>query len=236
MNRRGFQPRGERLPAHQPSSFAAASRPVRRLRPDLLFLGVMDSTQPRHAALTVTQPLRHVLLGHLRRHPEVDDLDESSCVAGYSGAAFGRSCFNDVEPRDRAHELTVKRGQHLELLSCEASSKSTPLACRRSSTACSFPRLLARRVVVDGVANRVWSLMRGIRTYTSCTKSSASALLQTRRRKNDVARSVLGKQPLDQGRPPQRMNAPLVYESPSSKLTTKLAAPPCVHPRPFKPS
>src|SRR5271154_3962968 len=31
----------------------------------------IDSTQPRHAASTMTQRLRHVLLRHLRGHPEV---------------------------------------------------------------------------------------------------------------------------------------------------------------------
>src|SRR2546421_3607822 len=36
------------------------------------------STQPRHAASTMTERLRHVLLRHLRGHPEVDGEDRKS--------------------------------------------------------------------------------------------------------------------------------------------------------------
>src|SRR4029077_4137738 len=86
-------------------------------------LEIMDSTQPRHAALTVTQSLRHVLLGHLWGHPEVDcDLPVGQFMReaqDHSGTAFRTKLLqHDVEPRDPLLriELAVERGQRLELL------------------------------------------------------------------------------------------------------------------------
>ncbi len=63
----------------------------------------------------------------------------------HGGAALRTQLLqHDVEPRDPLPRIqfAVERGQRLELL-LSASSMSTPLLCRRSSTACSFTRLLA---------------------------------------------------------------------------------------------
>src|SRR5437588_9081460 len=86
-------------------------------------LEIMDSTQPRHAASTMTQRLRHVLLRHLRGHPEVDrNLPVGEFVReaqDHCGAAFRTELLqHDPEPRDplRRIEVSVERGQRLEVL------------------------------------------------------------------------------------------------------------------------
>src|SRR2546425_3759809 len=88
-----------------------------------LFRSIMESTQPRHAASTMTERLRHVLLRHLRGHPEVDgDLPVGEFVReaqDHRGAAFRTELLqHDPEPGDPLPriEVPIERGQRLELL------------------------------------------------------------------------------------------------------------------------
>src|ERR1700722_10367905 len=108
-----------------PSSFAtnhspACSAIAVRTRSSLKFI---DSTQPRHAASTMTQTLRHVLLRHLRRYSEVHcNLPEGQSLREAQldrCAAFRTQLLeHHPEPRDPLPriELPVEFRQRLELL------------------------------------------------------------------------------------------------------------------------
>src|SRR3984957_10189495 len=101
---------------HSPACSAIAARTFSSLE-------IIDSTQPRHAASTMTQPLRHVLFRHLRGHPKVrrdrpvgEFMREAQL---HRGAAFRSQLLqHDPEPRDTLCriEVPVECGQRLEFL------------------------------------------------------------------------------------------------------------------------
>src|SRR6266446_5258938 len=126
-------------------------------------LEIMDSTQPRHAAPTMIQRLRHVLLRHLRGHPEVDrDLPVGEFMReaqDYRGAAFRTELLqHDAEPRDpfRRIKVPVERGQRLELLVrrslVDVNAARLPTIEHRML----LHEIIGHRVeVVDGIADRL---------------------------------------------------------------------------------
>src|SRR4029077_12540982 len=126
-------------------------------------LEIMDSTQPRHAALTVTQPLRHVLLGHLRGNPEVDrDLPVGQFVReaqDHSGTAFRTQLLqHDSEPRDPLPRIqfAVERGQRLELLLRRSLVDINAAGLPTLEHRMLLHEIVGDRVeVVDGIANRL---------------------------------------------------------------------------------
>ena len=168
----------------------------------------MESTQPRHAASTMTERLRHVLLRHLRGHPEVDgDLPVGEFVReaqDHRGAAFRTELLqHDPEPGDPLPriEVPIERGQRLELLVrwslVDVDAARLPTVEHRVL----LHEIVGDRVeIVDRIADRLLvadaqhpyvHLLRQIRGIGLAPDAPLEKRLQ--------GPPVLGKQPLDQG-------------------------------------
>src|SRR5580658_10217197 len=170
-------------------------------------LEVMDSAQPHHAASTMTQRLRHVLLRHLRGHPKVDrDLPVGELMReaqDHRGAAFRTQLLqHDPEPCNPLQriEVPVECGQRLELLVRRSlidvdAARLPPIEHRVFlyeivGHCVEVQHGIADRILVADAQHPYVHLLRQVRSIGLAPDPPPEERLQ--------GTSVLGKQPLDQ--------------------------------------